>query len=114
MEDTIIYPYQMCDGVIDCQPFGLDEDESNCKANRFICKASDNSVSIDMDKKCDGIIDCMDGTDEDSTLCNHRFQCSSMNGTKVSDRTDKLHELISILFRNDSLYDLSILSEIHI
>ena len=74
---------KVCDGIIDCS---LDRsDELNCEdRDRHYCSAG-NAISIPVESLCDGIIDCDDKSDEDSTRCNGRFSCSSLNGRRVKN-----------------------------
>ena len=63
---------KICDGIPHCRI--SQNDEKNC-SQRFYCK-SKNKASISIDKKCDGIIDCDDGSDETETACPNRFFCT--------------------------------------
>ena len=73
----------LCDGEIDCP--GTEADEigwEKCKG-RFYCDSLDGKVSVPIREKCDGVIHCLDGSDETGEACPDRFWCSSQNGKLV-------------------------------
>ena len=75
-----------CDGHIDCPPNADDESKELCYVIRFYCKAENDRISIPIGAVCNGVIDCLDASDEETNYnCQDRYKCMSLNGTKVTE-----------------------------
>nr|XP_018670728.1 low-density lipoprotein receptor-related protein 2-like [Ciona intestinalis] len=68
----------ICDGKMDCDVTGVDE--WNC-SDIYRC-VEDPEMTISVYKRCDGIIDCYNGSDE--VGCVGRFYCGTVGGKMVS------------------------------
>ena len=81
--ETLVPSKKICDGYIDCPGTQQDEDVALQCHGRFACLTLDGRVNINLKEKCDGVLDCMDGSDEDTETCPDRFQCSLDNNKLV-------------------------------
>ena len=57
--------------LLDICPYSANN-ETDCKENEFFCELSKSCVH--QDKTCDGIINCVQGEDEDWKLCKTKFK----------------------------------------
>jgi hypothetical protein len=65
----------------------------NCTASSFGCK-SGNIDCIDIDKSCDGAVDCTDGSDEDPQIAGCRPACNGAGKWMDNVLSDPLCYLI--------------------
>ena len=87
--ETVVGIEKICDGYVDCP--GTQQDEGvvtegvkiEC-SGRFACLTHDGRVNINLSQKCDGFVDCLDGSDENTENCPDRFQCSTDDNKWVS------------------------------
>lgn len=82
----MIFNEHCCDGILACDIGWEDEliDGPCSCSDRFICNSS-GLVSIPLDQKCDGWIDCDDSEDEFNKDClQSRFKCPAVGGIAVS------------------------------
>ncbi|XP_061172014.1 uncharacterized protein LOC133181544 [Saccostrea echinata] len=82
-----------------CYPSVLGNLDKNCTSSSFGCKAG-NIDCVDLEKSCDGAVDCTDGSDEDPQVAGCTPACS---GAGVNDGKHTLFvslSAISVIFRN--------------
>ena len=77
-ENATVYLWSFCDRKADCEN---EKDEEKC-LDKFRCPSGD-FISIENFQKCDGLVNCDDGSDESRENCPDRFFCSTLKNTTV-------------------------------